>query len=225
MVWSRRSRSRLNSHDLKYFPTDSLLDRIGQTLCMGSRLPRKELFESWEVAKRVARHIKGGPIYDLAGGHGLLGWLVLVQDRSTPSVTCVDRVVPPMASLVDERMAASWPQLADRFHRVQGDLRDVHPEPDARVLGVHACGGLTDEVIDIGIRSRAGIAVLPCCHAYGKNDHGGLSGWLEPSVAIDVTRVVRLQQAHYRVQTLTIPEDITPKNRLIIATPVAEARH
>jgi hypothetical protein len=43
---------------------------------------------------------------------------------------------------------------------------------------------------------------------------------MDGTIAIDAMRAVRLEQHGYRVWTQTIPAEITPKNRLLIATPV-----
>jgi hypothetical protein len=87
------------------------------------------------------------------------------------------------------------------------------------VVSVHACGSLTDAVLARAAAARARVAVLPCCHDLDVNDEGGLSGWLDGPLAVDVVRAMRLQQQGYRVWTQSIPADITPKNRLLIAEP------
>jgi hypothetical protein len=65
--------------------------------------------------------------------------------------------------------------------------------------------------------------VLPCCHERATCDLGDLEGWvaegMDVSLAIDVVRVARLRAADYAVHTRTVPAEITPKNRLILATP------
>ena len=65
----------------------------------------------------------------------------------------------------------------------------------------------------------------PCgdCHDEETCDMGGLGGWLESSLAIDVIRATRLETSGYRVWTQTIPADITPKNRLLLGVPVGPA--
>ena len=84
-------------------------------------------------------------------------------------------------------------------------------------------GGLTDAVITRAIEAGAAVVVLPCCHDVANSDRGGLEGWLEPSLAIDVTRAARLRAAGYEVRTQTLPETITAKNRLLLATPAPPA--
>ena len=67
--------------------------------------------------------------------------------------------------------------------------------------------------------ARARVAVLPCCHDLNSGDPGALQGWLDGPLAIDATRVARLRSSGYRVITQTIPAEITPKNRLLLAEP------
>ena len=69
------------------------------------------------------------------------------------------------------------------------------------------------------IAARARVAVLPCCHVFKANDQGALSGWVDGALAIDIMRVVKLEQNGYRVRTQTIPASVTPKNRLLLASP------
>ena len=45
---------------------------------------------------------------------------------------------------------------------------------------------------------------------------------MDLGLAVDAVRAMRLRQAGYRVYLRTIPEEITPKNRLLIG--VAERR-
>jgi hypothetical protein len=42
---------------------------------------------------------------------------------------------------------------------------------------------------------------------------------MDGPLAVDATRVARLRARGYRVVTQTIPAEITPKNRLLLAEP------
>jgi hypothetical protein len=55
MRFSPSSRARLTSHDLGRFAGSGLFDRIGRAVCEAGCLPRKELYEAWEVARRARR--------------------------------------------------------------------------------------------------------------------------------------------------------------------------
>ncbi len=89
------------------------------------------------------------------------------------------------------------------------------------VVSSHACGALTDRVLDRAATARARVAVLPCCHDLDAGDDGGLSGWVDGAMAIDIVRAMRLEQQGYRIWTQAIPEGITPKNRLLLGEPLA----
>jgi hypothetical protein len=91
------------------------------------------------------------------------------------------------------------------------------------VVSVHACGVLTDAVLERALAARARVAVLPCCHEIASSADAALVGWLEPTLAVDVMRAVRLQRAGYRVTTRRIDAAITPKNRLLLAAPAVPA--
>lgn len=215
-TFGRSSGNRLTEHDLGRFPSGSLFDRLGRAVCAAGCLPRKELFESWEMARRVRRLFRGGRVVDLAGGHGLLAHTLLLLDDSSESAIVVDDVVPPSASKLQDALAREWPRLTGRVTFVGGRLQDAAVTPRDLVVSCHACGSLTDEVLSLASAARARVAVLPCCHDDSSIDGVHLTGWLDAALAIDVARATRLEALGYRVWTQTIPSDITPKNRLLL---------
>lgn len=215
----RSSRNYLNTRHLDRFTGDSLFNRIARTVCSAGCLPRKELYEAWEVARRVRRRFRGGRVVDLACGHGLLAQILLLLDDSSPEALAVDLRIPESARTLAAALEANWPRLRGRVCFEQVDMGQVVLTPDDLVVSVHACGGLTDRVLDQAIAARARVAVLPCCHNLDQGDLGGLEGWLDGPLAIDATRVARLRSHGYRAYTQTIPSDITPKNRLLLAEP------
>ena len=76
--FSHASKGRLTSHDAGRFAGQSLFDKLGRAVCEAGCLPRKELYEAWEVARRVRRLFRGGRVVDVAGGHGLLAQVMLL---------------------------------------------------------------------------------------------------------------------------------------------------
>jgi hypothetical protein len=213
-VFSRASTNRLTHHDLGRFDGTSLLAKLGRAVCEAGCLPRKELFEAWEMARRVRRRFRGGRVVDFAGGHGLLAHAMLLLDDSSPSAVVVDPAVPPSALRLHESMADVWPRLR---HRVtfEANPAAVTFRADDLIVSCHACGALTDRVLDMATRGRARVAVLPCCHDL-RGAPAMLAGWIDPALAQDVDRAQRLAGAGYDVWTLNIPADITPKNRLLL---------
>ena len=217
--FSPSSRARLRTYDLGRFTSDTLFDRLARVVCVAGCLPRKELYEAWEVARRVRRLCRGGRVVDLAGGHGLLAHALLLLDDSSPEAIVVDRVISPAAATLHAAIAGAWPRLAGRVRMKVGDLGAVALGPGDLVVASHACGALTDAVLTRAADARARVAVLPCCHDLDSCDPGSLAGWLDPALAIDVMRAVSLERRGYLVRTQSIPDTITPKNRLLIGEP------
>jgi hypothetical protein len=217
--FSHRSTARLTHHDLDRFPGETLFDRIARAVCEAGCLPRKELYEAWEVARRVRRLFRGGRVVDLGGGHGLLAHVMLLLDDSSRGALVVDPAIPASSSKVHDALANAWPRLAGRIERTSGSLEQVRLLATDVVVSSHACGSLTDRVLDLASSAGARVGVLPCCHDLETCDAGGLTGWVDGPLAIDLTRAARLRQRGYRVWTQTIPGTITPKNRLLLGAP------
>lgn len=218
------SRSRLGPRDLPRFPSETLFDRVARVVCEADCLPRKELYESWELARRARRRFRGGRVLDLACGHGLVAHLLLLLDDGSPSALGVDLRLPASAGRLHDAMGSAWPRLRDRVVLRKGALEDVEVRPGDLVVSAHACGALTDRVLDRAMAGGARVAVLPCCHDEATCDVGGLGGWLDVATAIDATRVARLRARGFVVHTQTIPAAITPKNRLLLAEPATGVR-
>lgn len=182
-------------------------------------LPRKEFFEAWEVARRTRRLFRGGRVIDLAAGHGLLAHAMVLLDDSSPQALAVDAAVPDSAHRLHEVLVDAWPRLRGRVSIVTSPIAQIPLEKEDVVVSSHACGALTDTILDRAMTARARVAVLPCCHDSDTCDAGALGRWLDTALAIDVRRVGRLEALGYRVWTQTIPAAITPKNRLLLAAP------
>lgn len=219
MTFSPASRGRLTEYDLGRFPTDTLFDRIGRAVCAAGCLPRKELYEAWEVARRARRLFRGGRVVDLGSGHGLLAQVMLLLDDSSSAAVAVDAMLPPSAPAVHEALVRAWPRLGRRVTFLKASLEDVPLTSDDVVVSSHACGALTDTILARAAGARARVAVLPCCHDVETCEAGPFVGWVDVPLAIDLLRAVRLEQQGYRVWTQNIPAAITPKNRLLLGAP------
>ncbi len=220
----RSSRSRLTEKDLHIFDGDSLFDAIARTVCHAGCLPRKELYEAWEVARRVRRRFRGGRIVDLACGHGLLAQILLLLDDSSPTALAVDRRIPKSATTVSESLNSNWQRLTNRIQFIETDICDIKLHQNDVIVSAHACGGLTDLILERAVEAGARVAVLPCCHNLKDGELGGLEGWMDGPLAMDSARASWVRFQGYKVYTQLIPSDITPKNRLLMAEPELNRR-
>lgn len=222
-VYDHGSRSRLSPHDLPRFTEPTLFHRVARVLCEADCLPRRELFESWEVARRARRRLRGTRVVDLACGHGLIGQLLLLLDPAIESVLAVDKRLPESAPKIAAALQTAWPRLRDRVTFAEHTLQKTEVRANDVVVSCHACGRLTDQVLDLAIAARTGVAVLPCCQAEAIGDAGGLDGWIDNALAIDVTRAARLRSHGFAVHTQLLPPTLTSKNRLLLGVPPAPA--
>jgi hypothetical protein len=219
VAFSPSSRGRLTDRDVDRFAGGTLFHRLARAVCHAGCLPRKELYEAWEMARKVRRLLRGGRVVDMGAGHGLLAHVMLLLDDSSSTALVVDKAIPASSAKLHEVLVDAWPRLAGRITFVVSALEDVEILSTDVVVSSHACGALTDRILDRAAASRARVAVLPCCHDLATCDAGALSGWIDGPVAIDIVRAIRLEQHGYRVWTQTIPPEITPKNRLLIGAP------
>jgi methyltransferase family protein len=222
-MFSHGGHGRLTGHDLGRFAGETLFDRIGRAVCEAGCLPRKELYEAWEMARRVRRVCRGGRIVDLAGGHGLLAQVMLLLDDTSPEAVVVDAALPPSHRTLHDAIVSAWPRLAGRVRFEERRFEDAGLTSADLVVSCHACGALTDEVLTLAVAARARVAVLPCCHDHVQGDSGDLAGWMPADLAIDAVRATRLRQQGYRIWTKTIPIEVTPRNRLLIGEPIVAA--
>ncbi|CCK78303.1 methyltransferase [Desulfobacula toluolica] len=212
----KSSKNRLTPKQQALFPGTTLFDKIARAVCRAGTLPRKELHEAWEMAKRVRRRYRGGRVLDLACGHGLLAHIMLILDNSSKTAVAVDKNIPLNATKLSQALIDTWPRLKNRIIYKQALIQDIKVLPEDMVVSAHACGALTDLVMDKAIEQSARVAVLPCCHDVKNSYTANLDGWMNGPLAIDTARAMRLKSKGYNIITQKIPDTITPKNRLLM---------
>ena len=145
---------------------------------------------------------------------------MLILDDTSPSAIAVDRRLPKSAALLSSALVREWPRLAGRVTLEEREAHDVKLNSDDLVVSAHACGSLTDRILDRAADARARVVVLPCCHDEDSCDTGALGGWMDAALAIDATRARKLAARNYAVRTQLLPSTITPKNRLLMGSPL-----
>jgi len=128
----------------------------------------------------------------------------------------VDTTRPPSSARLHEVLVTRWPRLTGRVTFVSARIEDFALDANDVVVSVHACGRLSDAVLDRAATARARVAVLPCCHDLDASDQGDLAGWVDGPLAVDVVRALRLKQQGYRIRTQSIA-------RAIVASSIARA--
>ena len=220
MPFSPSSRARLTKYDLARFPAETLFDRIGRAVCHAGCLPRKELFESWEVARRVRRLVRGGRIVDLGGGHGLLAQVMLLLDDSSPEALVVDTSLPRSAGARARRPGCRV-AAAGRPGRLRVGAARRGRDPVDRRRRLEPRVRRPDRPGHRSCARRAGERRRPALLPRTRDVRRGRIVRLGRPRARDrhPAGPIRLDAHGYRIWTQAIPAAITPKNRLLIASP------
>ncbi|KAL3933234.1 MAG: hypothetical protein SGARI_003751, partial [Bacillariaceae sp.] len=217
-----------------------LFTDFARTVCKADAIPRKELFEAWAMALYVHNHFpEERRIADLACGHGLLSWALMYlddhyeqQEQSNENIeprsaVCIEKRMPFSVEKLQGAMTQRWPNFDGRWDYVEGHLERIVASPSTLLVGVHCCAALSDRVLDLSIAANAPLALVPCCHTHKcltKEQRKNKKAILQEhnctlSEFIDNNRIQRLKDAGFNVQEKLIPSVITPKNRIILATP------
>lgn len=203
------------------FDGNSLGEKLARALGDQRAIPLKELFESFEFFERVRKRVRAKVVADLCCGHGLTGVLFAVYEPSVETVILIDQKCPASFTKIVEALKVVAPWAVEKLQYWEGDLQDMSKKlpHGTSILGVHACGGRTDQCIDVGIGLQGALALMPCCHS--KSPYRGpdtLRHALGITDASDIERTYRLEALGYEVTWTAIPSEITAKPRVIVAT-------
>jgi len=182
----------------------------------------KEMTEAFEFFAVTRKYMRAESMIDLCCGHGLVGLLYAAIERKTCEVILCDRRRPERFDHVWRAATTAAPWIVDKVRWVEGDLAETRATLPAgsSVVGVHACGAVTDLCLDIAADLGGPVAVMPCCRDHSHSGAPeGLSTALGADVAYVVHRTYALEARGYRVRWRSIPSAITPMNRVLIAVP------
>lgn len=219
------SRELLQPRHQRDFPGNTLFDEFSRTICLANAVPRKELYEAWATALYIHdRFPQSRRVADLACGHGLLAWALLLLNEQRSAI-CIDKRMPSSADKVAHAMTNHWPHLASRWDYVASTLDAIEPCSSTLLCGIHACGTLSDRIISLAIQANAPLVVIPCCHTKRaltrteQNEFNQANQSMALSAFVDNRRIERLRQVGYVVQRREIPQAFTPMNTIILADP------
>ncbi|KAL3803953.1 hypothetical protein ACHAW5_001730 [Stephanodiscus triporus] len=237
---------------------DHLFDQFAQTVCHAGVVARKEIFETWAAACYIYSSFFGDEainnempqinrVADVAAGHGLLAWALLILDdeyrrrsndsrSSLPPLTafCLDVTMPRSAEIIHSSMVRRWAHLKSRFDYVEGRLEQLAPHPSCLLASVHGCGILSDILVSTASEHGVPLAVVPCCHSRKRivldvaspfakahyDDIINMNGSIpDLSERLDEARIIALLNSGHDVREVFLPKIFTDKNRLIIGVP------
>ncbi|OEU14221.1 hypothetical protein FRACYDRAFT_240755 [Fragilariopsis cylindrus CCMP1102] len=113
----------------------------------------------------------------------------------------------------------------DFWNYVEGPIEYIIPHSSTLLVGIHACGTLSDKIIDLALSSNSPLALVPCCHTKKqfttdqKNDFTTQTQKYSLTDFIDNYRKQKLMDHGYTVHEVFIPSEFTPKNRVLLCIP------
>jgi hypothetical protein len=247
------SRRKLKPNDVQLFAhlEPDLFADIARAVCSVGMLPQKELHECWQMALSVHKEFPDcARIADLASGHGLLAWILVLLARSSEkpiarTAVAIDIKRPKSAALLQAAITKRWPDLEDTVHYVEGSIDAVHAQDgeDTLLVAIHACGSLSDRVLLAALNSQSAVAIMPCCHSLRKQTESlsmlALAADIpskkvddliakatdagQPKV-IDQFRIDALTAVGYEIREASISSKITAFNRIIMGKPARTPR-
>lgn len=219
------ARAKIGRNSLPYFQGRGPADRLVRELAEERALPIKEIVEACEFFAVVRRHLRSPRVADLCSGHGLAGILFAAfEHRRIDEVLLCDKRRPRNFDAVWRAALRAAPWIESRVRYLEGPLARTRSElaPGTAVLGLHACGRLTDTCFEIASELGGAAAVMPCCRSHRETDAPeGLREALGGDLAYDIDRTYAMEARGYRVRWREIPPEITPMNRVLIAVPRA----
>lgn len=172
-------------------------------------------------------------VFDLCSGHGFTGMLFAACNppRNNPNeqivkVILLDIQKPPSHQILLDLITEVCPWVENAIQFVTMPIEEFKGDDDnsdipntSIVIATHACGKLTDKALAFSVKIKAcGIAAMPCC--YTGTDKGapfGVKRAMGVSWAADIRRSFFLNEHNYHTDFSTIPMEITPMNRIIVA--------
>jgi hypothetical protein len=157
-------------------------------------------------------------VVDVAGGHGLLAHMMLLLDGSS-STAVVRRSRECRPAGGSTKLRERGRESPTESRSCPGEFNEFELTGTDVIVSVHACRRADDEILDRAVAAVRRVAVLPSCHDLN-DETGTRSRGLARRTARDGRRgAVATRLGAIRVWTQTISEEITPKNRLLLASP------
>jgi hypothetical protein len=142
-----------------------------------------------------------------------------------------ERDLAEKVTFVDTKIVRGLGQNIQHMQNTEIDCSGIDdytlPQQDPIVIiGIHACGSLTDAILERAVGSKAPVAVIPCCYNSGMKKYSlsnppdsRLLLYLRPEDYYDTVRLQFLTEQGYTTQFLTIDQKITPMNNVLIGIP------
>jgi len=157
--------------------------------------------------------------HDLCCGNGLLGMYIAMKTGKT--VVSSDWRQTTKYKRLRKAVGDAYDLINHSFQEANlwDDSDESHLTEDTALVSIHACGHLTDRVIELGLKYKVPFAVMPCCHK-DIPPYFILSDMPLKDCSVrlfhDRVRLRYIREQGFTAHYLNIPRRISPYNRIII---------
>ena len=182
-----------------------------------SRIKEKEFYETKWFYQKVSQFFENVDILiDCYAGNGLNGVIWALEGKADKVIFLDQAINPYFGELFNFSQTIAD---IDIKYKETNVINEGIPKGDL-ITSIHACGVLTDKLIEESIKQKSPFAVMPCCHSYSTHiEKEQLIYFENKTDAIDVARVMHIENNNYKVHLRNIDQKITDKNRIIIGIP------
>jgi hypothetical protein len=173
----------------------------------------KSIYETIMVNIPIEK--RGEHIVDACSGNGLFGWYFLMHNP-TCRVTAIDIRSTTKREKVDNYFRKSHPGLENQYAFVQADITIIPGRiTPSLIVGVHACGLLTDRLMALASSRITPLVIVPCCYKKGRSYFDGTEG-KNVREGIDTARLHHLKMHYQNVQMMSL-HIASPMNTAFVA--------
>ncbi len=191
-------------------------------ICKETGIKSKHLRKAEIFYQEIAPYFSGKRIVDICSGNGLLGWYFLLQMPSI-QVLSIDIKQTRKNKYLKERILRVYSGITDRFHCLNADINNTQLklENSDFIVSMHACGHLSDRVIEIALENHLPFSIVPCCYEPDRHvlkpANYSLPQGISREEIVDHLRVRYIEEKGRECICKTIKDFPSPKNRLIVS--------
>lgn len=158
-------------------------------------------------------------VVDCCCGNSFLGWYWLLENPGS-RVIAIDNKLTKRHSEIRDYFVKKHPELSEWHRFMLTDITKSFDFPEkCAVMAVHACGNLTDRIIEQSIKQGVPFSVMPCCYnrrqIWWKDSNVDFQG--DFGEYADNLRIFYALKKGYSAEIKTA--EGTPMNRVITAFP------
>jgi hypothetical protein len=133
--------------------------------CQAVGIKQKHLRKVERFYAEVPPSVQGKRVVNLCAGDSLLAWYFLIEG-ATEQVLSIDLKSTKKYRALRALIKKERPEIDAKYTFLERDIYDPDLGLQATdfIVGLHACGNLTDRIIGLALEAGSSFAIMPCCY-------------------------------------------------------------